>query len=77
MEDAITVVSGWRRGQRNPAPKSCRKCVYWPDGGNATSHSHYFCWAWIARAQGPRGDEGCARKRLKSFPPAADKGGQD
>ena len=76
MEDAIAVVSGWRTGQRNPAPKPCRKCVYWPDGGNGTSHSQYFCWAWIARAQGPRGAEGCAKRRLKRFAPAVPVDGQ-
>jgi len=56
-----------RRARPGAIPQACRKCVYWPDGGNGQSHGEYFCWGWIRRDQGPIQDEPCQRRRTRPF----------
>ena len=60
MEEETAVVSGWRRGQRNPVPANCRKCVFRAE--TDTSLSRFHCWAGVASMANA---EACRRRRLK------------
>ncbi|OGD09393.1 MAG: hypothetical protein A2Y86_05260 [Candidatus Aminicenantes bacterium RBG_13_62_12] len=62
MEEEAAVVSGWRKGQRNPVPERCRKCVFRAEAD--TSLSRFHCWAGV-RSTADAG--ACAKRRLKAF----------